>query len=203
MPLVRGSVDDALCLEELEAESTLHAGQTLTLKTQLREHLAHRGIAFEDLGAKTLDEDDDYPRYAYYVASKVLGGADDDRGILICGSGQGMSMAAYRADLKRQLLRFRVLNLVACIVLTGFNAVLEIWPMVAMNIVLSAINLWHIRKLVSTRHDEEAYDVLEVVARAGSGRRPCCSAARRRSPRAGRTTAARCRGSLATGRSRT
>ena len=64
--------------------------------------------------------------------------------------------------MQARVLRFRVLNLVACIVLTGFNAVLEIWPMVAMNIVLSVINLWHIRKLVTTRHDDEAYDVLEV-----------------------------------------
>ena len=64
--------------------------------------------------------------------------------------------------MQARVLRFRVLNLVACIVLTGFNAALEIWPMVAMNIVLTLINLWHIRKLVGTRHDETAYDVLEV-----------------------------------------
>ena len=64
--------------------------------------------------------------------------------------------------MQARVLRFRVLNLVACIVLTGFNAALEIWPMVAMNIVLSLINLWHIRKLVATRHDVATYDVLEV-----------------------------------------
>ena len=64
--------------------------------------------------------------------------------------------------MQARVLRFRVLNLVACVVLTGFNAALEIWPMVAMNVVLTLINLWHIRKLVVTRHDEAAYDVLEV-----------------------------------------
>ena len=64
--------------------------------------------------------------------------------------------------MQARVLRFRVLNLVACVVLTGFNAALEIWPMVAMNIVLCLINLWHIRKLVGTRHDEATYDVLEV-----------------------------------------
>jgi hypothetical protein len=47
-------------------------------------------------------------------------------------------------------------------VLTGFNAALEIWPMVAMNIALTLINLWHIRKLVGTRHDDTTYEVLEV-----------------------------------------
>ena len=64
--------------------------------------------------------------------------------------------------MQARVLRFRVLNLVACVVLTGFNAALEIWPMVAMNIALTLINLWHIRKLVGTRHDEASYDVLEV-----------------------------------------
>ena len=64
--------------------------------------------------------------------------------------------------MQARVLRFRVLNLVACVVLVGFNAALGIWPMVAMNVVLTVINLWHIRKLLGTRHDETAYDVLEV-----------------------------------------
>lgn len=66
--------------------------------------------------------------------------------------------------LQARVLRFRVLNLLACVVLTGFNAALGIWPMVAMNVVLVAINLWHIRALAGTRHDDTAYDVLEVGA---------------------------------------
>ncbi len=64
--------------------------------------------------------------------------------------------------LQARVLRLRVLNLVACLILVVFNALLEIWPMVAMNVVLSAINLWFIRKLISDRHDEHAFEVLEV-----------------------------------------
>ena len=67
------------------------------LKNALSEHLIHQGYEVEDLGAKTLDKEDDYPRYAYDVAVKVLG-SDDDLGILICGSGQGMSIAANRVS---------------------------------------------------------------------------------------------------------
>ena len=55
-----------------------------------------------------------------------------------------------------------VLNLIACVVLTGFNGALGIWPMVGMNIALASINIWFIRKLVSERHDEHAFEVLEV-----------------------------------------
>ncbi|HET7279588.1 MAG TPA: hypothetical protein VFJ22_16030, partial [Dermatophilaceae bacterium] len=54
--------------------------------------------------------------------------------------------------LQARVLRFRVLNLAASAILAGFNAVLEIWPMVAMSVVLCGINLWHIRLLVATRH---------------------------------------------------
>jgi ribose 5-phosphate isomerase B len=66
------------------------------LKNVLREHLTHNGYDVEDLGAKTLDPDDDYPRYAYDVATKVLGGDDGDLGLLVCRSGQGMAIAANR-----------------------------------------------------------------------------------------------------------
>ena len=64
--------------------------------------------------------------------------------------------------MQARVLRFRVLNLVACVVLIVFNALLGIWPMVAMNVALSGINLYFIRKLVAARHDERAFEVLEV-----------------------------------------
>lgn len=72
-----------------------HAG--FDLKTSLAEHLFHAGYEVTDVGAKSLDEDDDYPLFAYQVATKVLG-EDEGLGILICGSGQGMSMAANRLN---------------------------------------------------------------------------------------------------------
>jgi hypothetical protein len=66
--------------------------------------------------------------------------------------------------LQARVLRFRVLNLLACLILVVFNAVLHIWPMVAMNVVLAAINLWFIRRLLADRTDEKAYTVLQVTA---------------------------------------
>ena len=65
--------------------------------------------------------------------------------------------------MQARVLRFRVLNLVACVVLVVFNAILGIWPMVAMNVALSGINLFFIRRLLGTRHDEAAYQVIEVA----------------------------------------
>jgi hypothetical protein len=64
--------------------------------------------------------------------------------------------------LQARVLRFRVLNLIACVVLVVFNSLIAVWPMVAMNVVLCGINLFFIRRLLAERHDPTAYDVLEV-----------------------------------------
>jgi hypothetical protein len=76
--------------------------------------------------------------------------------------GWGGSALLVYSLLQARVLRFRVLNLTASVVLTVFNALVGVWPMVAMNTVLAGINLWFIRKLVSQRHDDKAYEVLEV-----------------------------------------
>ena len=73
----------------------------------------------------------------------------------------GSALLVYSL-LQTRVLRFRILNTVACCVLVVFNAVLGVWPMVGMNVVLATINLWFIRKLVHDRHDVTAYEVLEV-----------------------------------------
>ena len=64
--------------------------------------------------------------------------------------------------LQSRVIRFRLLNLCASIVLTVFNVFLEIWPLVFMNVVLAGINLWFLRKLLAARHDDKAFEVLEV-----------------------------------------
>jgi hypothetical protein len=73
----------------------------------------------------------------------------------------GSALLVYSL-LQTRVLRFRALNLLASSILVVFNALLGIWPMVAMNTVLAGINLWFIRKLVGERHDDTAYEVLEV-----------------------------------------
>lgn len=64
--------------------------------------------------------------------------------------------------LQARTLRLRVLNTVACVILTVFNAVLGVWPMVAMNVVLAGINLFFIARMVRERGDDRAYAVLAV-----------------------------------------
>ena len=65
--------------------------------------------------------------------------------------------------LQARVLRFRILNMVACVILVVFNGLIEVWPMVGMNVVLAAINVWFIRRLLTERHDETTFEVIEVA----------------------------------------
>lgn len=65
--------------------------------------------------------------------------------------------------MQARVLRLRALNLVACVVLAIFNGLLEIWSMVAMNVALSGINLYFLVRLLHERHDDKAFEVLEVA----------------------------------------
>lgn len=76
--------------------------------------------------------------------------------------GWGGSALLVYSLLQERVLRFRTLNLVAGIVLIVFNAILGVWPMVALNTVTSAINLWFIAQLTRQRHDDDVFDVIEV-----------------------------------------
>ncbi len=76
--------------------------------------------------------------------------------------GWGGSALLVYSLLQASVLRLRVLNAIACLILIGFNWALSVWPMVGMNVVLVAINTWFIVKLLRERHDETAFEVLEV-----------------------------------------
>lgn len=78
--------------------------------------------------------------------------------------GWGGSALVVVSLLQTRILRLRLLNLVGCIVLVGFNFAIQVWPMVGMNAVLAVINLVHLWHLVRHRHDDSEYAVLEVNA---------------------------------------
>lgn len=70
--------------------------QGFTLKEALESWLKKQGYDVEDVGSRILDPQDDYPQFAQKAALKVSGSPDDSMGILVCGGGQGMAMAANR-----------------------------------------------------------------------------------------------------------
>jgi ribose 5-phosphate isomerase B len=69
-----------------------HGG--VNIKEELKSLMDDMNVEYEDVGC-TCDESVDYPDYALPVAKKVASG-EVDRGILVCGTGIGMSIAANK-----------------------------------------------------------------------------------------------------------
>lgn len=70
-----------------------HAGYEQ--KERLKAYLENRGHDVVDLGADSAVESVDYPDYAIKVGRAVAKG-DAERGVLVCGTGIGMSIAANK-----------------------------------------------------------------------------------------------------------
>lgn len=69
-----------------------HAG--FDAKEQIKKHLTEKGLEIEDLGTFS-KESCDYPDYARKVAEVVAHG-ECARGVLVCGSGIGVSIVANK-----------------------------------------------------------------------------------------------------------
>ena len=74
------------------AISSDHGGNNL--RKEIIQQLEELGLSYEDFGPKSNDSVD-YPDYAMPVSEGVASGKFD-RGILICGTGIGMSIAANK-----------------------------------------------------------------------------------------------------------
>lgn len=78
-----------------------HAG--FNLKKFLAEELAKLGFEAIDLGCDSAEKSVDYPDYAQKLCKKITA-KNSLRGILICGSGIGISIAANRSKQIRAAL---------------------------------------------------------------------------------------------------
>lgn len=78
-----------------------HAGYKL--KQYLKERLAAWGHDVEDVGTHTTDSCD-YPQFGVAVASRVVALGGEARGLAVCGSGIGISIAANKVTGARAAL---------------------------------------------------------------------------------------------------
>ena len=69
-----------------------HGG--FALKEEIKKHLTERGIPFTDYGTDS-EASCDYPVYAALVTKAVASG-EAEKGIVICGTGIGISIAANK-----------------------------------------------------------------------------------------------------------
>jgi ribose 5-phosphate isomerase B len=79
-----------------------HAG--FKLKEKIKHRLNKHNIPFQDLGNLKYNPDDDYPDFAKKVANAVV--RTNSLGILLCGSAQGMAIAANKIKGVRAVIPF-------------------------------------------------------------------------------------------------
>ena len=81
-----------------------HAG--FELKEEIQKYLGDLGYDVEDMGADSYDADDDYPDFVIPAAQKVGEDPDNNRAIILGGSGQGEAIAANKVKGVKALLYY-------------------------------------------------------------------------------------------------
>lgn len=67
------------------------------LKAKMFQSLIEHGFEVEDIGPYEYDAEDDYPVFAKQLAERLLAeGPDENRGIIVCRSATGVSIATNR-----------------------------------------------------------------------------------------------------------
>ena len=62
--------------------------------------------------------------------------------------------------LQARMLRLRVLNLIAAVILVFYNAMVETWPMVGMNVAVAIIDVWYIAQLARPSRTADQADAV-------------------------------------------
>ncbi len=86
--------------------SSDHAGYNL--KEQIKERFKNK-YTFQDMGTHNSQISVDYPNFAHKLCRKI-GNSSKNIGILVCGSGMGMSMAANKHKNIRAAVCYSVKN---------------------------------------------------------------------------------------------
>ncbi|MFN3866417.1 MAG: hypothetical protein ACK4MD_06855 [Demequina sp.] len=66
--------------------------------------------------------------------------------------------------MQARVLRFRWMNLTGAVVATAYNGIIGVWPFAFMNLAITVINIYWLRRLYRESHDEAIYQVLSVDA---------------------------------------
>lgn len=66
------------------------------MKNMLIQFLESKGIIVENMGCNSADDPENYPSIAKKVCENIIGSAYRKRGILVCGTGIGMSISANK-----------------------------------------------------------------------------------------------------------
>ena len=139
-----------------------HAG--FAYKERIERELARQGVEVVDFGAEN-DEPSDYVDYALKVSRAVAAG-DADYGILVCGSGVGMTIAADKVKGIRAGLCSDTYTARMCRLHNDVNVLVLAERVIGSELALDIVREWletpfsgeerHVRRLEKIQREEEA-----------------------------------------------
>ncbi|KGO13716.1 MULTISPECIES: ribose 5-phosphate isomerase B [Clostridium] len=135
-----------------------HAG--LPLKNEIIKHLEGKGIEIKDFGTYT-EESCDYPDYAQKVAEKVVA-KEFDFGILVCGTGIGISIAANKVKGVRAALCSDTFSAHACREHNNANILALGQRVVGVGLALDIVDNFLNAEFQGGRHENRINKMMEI-----------------------------------------
>ncbi|MBG9787733.1 MULTISPECIES: ribose 5-phosphate isomerase B [Brevibacillus] len=138
-----------------------HGG--LRLKEEIKKLLTSMQITFEDFGCNC-ETSVDYPDYALPVAEKVASG-EFDRGILVCGTGIGMSIAANKVRGIRCALVHDTFSAKATREHNDTNMLAMGERVIGPGLALDIVKIWLGTDFEGGRHENRVKKVMDIEAK--------------------------------------
>jgi ribose 5-phosphate isomerase B len=129
-------------------------------KEKIKRQLEELGVEYEDVGTDST-ESVDYPIYAKKVAEKVAGG-EAEQGILVCGSGNGMQIAANKVHGVRAALAWNAETARLARQHNDANVLSVPARMIPPEEVAKVIESWLGAKFEGGRHARRVEEIIEM-----------------------------------------
>lgn len=140
-----------------------HGG--FALKEAIKKHLNRKGIEFVDYGTFN-NESVDYPDYGRITAEAVMRG-ECDRGIAICGTGIGISLAANKVKGIRCALVSEEYSARMAKAHNNANMIAMGGRVVGEGIATGIVDVWLETEFEGGRHERRVEKIMEIE---GSGK---------------------------------
>ncbi|ELK43418.1 ribose 5-phosphate isomerase B [Brevibacillus agri] len=133
------------------------------LKEEIKTLLASMNIQTEDFGC-SCEDSVDYPDYALPVAEKVAAG-EFDRGILVCGTGIGMSIAANKVPGIRCALVHDTFSARATREHNNTNVLAMGERVIGPGLALDIVKIWLETEFQGGRHERRVEKITQIEAK--------------------------------------
>lgn len=135
-----------------------HAG--LNYKEEIKKHLAEKGIEYKDFGCHS-GESVDYPEYGRIVGEAVVSG-EFDRGIVVCGTGIGISISANKVRGVRAALCGDCFSAKACREHNDANVLAIGERVIGLGQALMIVDIWLSTEFEGGRHAKRVAKIAEI-----------------------------------------